>query len=288
MRAERLADAAAVAMAVSVAVALAGLAWRLAGDPGGSATPPTATSAPAQPLDLRPIARLAPFGKPVTLSETAAAAVPTSASLQLKGIVVARPRSASAALIATADAPPRAFAIGEALPGGAVIDSIEYDLVLLRVGGRLETLAFASRGDGGGTAGVVAAAAGTPVADSVASADLAALRALLPPSALGPDAAQPATVIEAVRDRVASDPRALIDSLGAVPTEGGYRVGASAAPAMLAAGLQPGDVIERINGRPVGDIENDRALFEQVVAAGRARVEVRRGDSRVTLSFPLR
>lgn len=296
MNTERLADIAALGVAASVAVALGGLAWRLAGDPGGVDAPVTPAVA-APPLDLAPIARLAPFGRAVTpsLAAAGAPAAATSASLELKGIVVARPRSASAALIADAGAPPRAFAIGATLPGGAVIDSIEYDLVLLRFGDRLETLAFPARGGSAtAVATAVTASAATaappppPPPQASRAADIEALRALIPPTSLDSDPADPAAMMEAVRDRVSNNPRALLDSLGAVPAKGGYRVGASAAPAMLAAGLQPGDVIERINGQPVGDVESDRALFERVVASGRARVDVRRGDTRVSLSFPLR
>jgi general secretion pathway protein C len=54
------------------------------------------------------------------------------------------------------------------------------------------------------------------------------------------------------------------------------------------AGLLPGDVVARVNGQQVGDIVGDQALFENIVASGRARLEVIREGETVVMSFPLR
>ena len=122
---------------VSVAVAAGRLTWRLVGSEGMpmaevAALPIAARAAP----DLAPILAYAPFGR-----ASANAAPATSLGLVLRGVLRAQPASASAAMIAVGTAPAQAFLIGQTV-SGATIEGIEIDRVLLRVGGRLEALAF--------------------------------------------------------------------------------------------------------------------------------------------------
>ena len=56
---------------------------------------------------------------------------------------------------------------------------------------------------------------------------------------------------------------------------------------LRAAGLQPGDMILSINGRPVGVASSDTALMAQVMASSRVRVEVKRGPRRFFLTVPV-
>ena len=59
-------------------------------------------------------------------------------------------------------------------------------------------------------------------------------------------------------------------------------------PFLSQTGLQPGDVILSVNGRPVGDINRDQKELDNVLAQGSARLEVQRGTRRffVTASLP--
>lgn len=254
---------AAAGVVASVAVALAGLTWRLTGADDGRAHVAAARAAPsAPPLDLSPIARFAPFGQVV--AAPGVAGDPTALGLQLRGIMLARPQSASSALIAAAGGPAKAFAVGETLPGGAVLDAVEFDLVVLRVNGQLQTLGFPAK------AGVAALpAAAPPAIGGVAAA-----------------AATPLPIAEQYRGR-AADPQSLLATLGATATPDGYRVGATPSDDMRRAGLLPGDIVEKINGQAVGDPARDRLLFEDAVVAGQVRVEVIRAGKRVAMSFPL-
>ena len=95
------------------------------------------------------------------------------------------------------------------------------------------------------------------------------------------------TVAAEYRERLQDDPRRVLDDLGLVATEGGYEVGEDPAKPLRRAGLEPGDLIAKVNGQQVGDVERDRRFFDEVVASGRARVEVVRDGERITLSFPL-
>ena len=95
------------------------------------------------------------------------------------------------------------------------------------------------------------------------------------------------TVAAEYRERLRDDPRRMLDDLGLVAAEGGYEVGEDPAKPLRRAGLEPGDVIAKVNGQQVGDIDRDRRFFDEVVASGRARLEVVRDGERITLSFPL-
>jgi general secretion pathway protein C len=253
----------AVGVVASVAVALAGVTWRLTGaDDGRTHVAAVSAAPPPPPLDLSPITRFAPFGQVVAVAGIAGD--PSALGLQLRGIMLAHPQSASSALIAAAGGPAKAFAVGETLPGGAILDAVEFDLVVLRVNGQLQTLAFPVKA---GAAGPVA-----PAAPAIEAGPQ-------------PQVGNPAPV-EAYRAR-AADPLSLLGSLGATATPDGYRVGATPSDDMRRTGLLPGDIVEKVNGQAVGDPARDRALFDEAVVSGRVRVEVVREGKRIAMSFPL-
>lgn len=132
--------------------------------------------------------------------------------------------------------------------GGAIIDSIASGRVSLNVGGRLEYLAFPR-------AGAPAPAAAPP-----------------PPVAPAPP----------------PEPRKMLEGLGATPVAGGYSIGPSPPASVRGAGLLPGDVIEQVNGTPLGDPQRDRQLLSPATLAAGARITVLRNGKRTTLSLPSR
>lgn len=274
-------------LAISVAVALAGLTWRLAGHSGVRLASAGTVVAPIRPTDISPILALAPFG--ATIGPAGGGAV---MDLHLSGIVYAYPRERSRAIIAVAGQPGAPFAVGQALPNGAVLEAVEIDHVVLRINGQLRALLL----DKTGSSRTPVAAPPSPVGQgslppalALSSPIAAALAAVTPapppPAAIG---AGPGRAVEVMRQRAAQSPQSLLASLGAVVTSSGYRIGPSPPEGVRAAGLLPGDVIERVNGVAVGDLESDRRLFDQVIVAGQARVEAVRDGRRMALSFPLR
>ncbi|HEX8445939.1 MAG TPA: type II secretion system protein N [Sphingomonas sp.] len=257
------------AVIVSVAVALAGLSWRIAGDSGLPARAPVAAPVPtAAPVDLSAITGSAPFGS--------AAAVPTTAAtggLMLRAVLFARPASASTALISSGDTPALLVHIGDPAPGGAVVDSIAIDHVVLRTASGLQTLAFPKPG----APATPADPSGTPTPQPfvglptpTAPVPIQSAPLSLPPP-MGLDA-----------------PAAFLDSIGATATAGGYRIGPNAAPAMRAAGLQPGDVVKKVNGAMVGDIDRDRMLFAAAANGTPLRIELVRNGRTIAVSLPAR
>jgi general secretion pathway protein C len=257
------------AVVVSVAIALAGLTWRLAGLVSPEASPLPVVPGQAQPaIDTAAILALAPFGRADESS-----AQPTGLALELRGVLLANPRSSSSALIAPQGGTPVSYTVGQAIPGG-VLEAIAIDYVLLRANGRLERLGFPQL-----TPPIVAPP--TTATSSVPGAQA------VPPT--GPSDGTPMQVIApSAPPAAAPSGQSLLSSFGAAPVAGGYRIGTEQSPAAQRAGLLPGDIIERVNGAPVGNAASDQQVMASAMAAGSARIDVLRGGRRITLSFPLR
>ncbi len=263
---------------VSVAAALAGLTWRLAGLNDGRAQvtlaqrPETSTLAD----DLTPILSLAPFGRGADDVQA------TAAGMVLKAIFLASPANASTAVIARGDAPATAYRPGQALGGGAVIQSIAEDHVVIQIGDRTERLEFPE---------LDSAAGGQPVPATARPGQLRSERARGSPAA-SPSPARGSgmdpSVVEQYRQRLAASPETLATELNVTATAAGIRVGDNPPAALRAAGLQPGDIVLKVNNQPVGALGNARAILDQAITSGGARVEVLRSGRRITLSFPLR
>ncbi len=100
-------------------------------------------------------------------------------------------------------------------------------------------------------------------------------------------------VVQSYRERLQQDPVGTLNSLGVAPVASGgaqgYRVDSLASSPYLAqTGLQPGDVVLSVNGRPVGDVQQDQAQIDNIVAQGSARLEVQRGTRRFFVTASLK
>lgn len=271
-RIERAVDIFTLIVVASVGVALAGLTWRLTGVRSAQ-TPPAPAGPPPAPaaVDVGPALALAPFGR-----ASADSAQPTGLALQLRGVILAYPRSASTALIAAPGAAPVGFITGQSVPGGATIEQIEVDRVLLRVNGRLERLdmqrvSVASAAPAPATTVPVPPPASVPPTGPSDGSGAPSMQPIAPPPA--PSAATGASLLE---------------SLGGTASPEGYRVGPDPAPNARRAGVEPGDLIERINGYPASAVAANRQLMAAAMATGSVQVDVRRNGRKISLSFPLR
>lgn len=257
------------AVIASVAIALAGLTWRAALwlTRPAPVMAPIATVPVAGPLDVAPILALAPFGTPA-----AGAPVPTALPLELKGVLLTVPRSESVAMVAPPGGAAVSYRIGAAIPGGGAIDEIAIDHIVFAAGGRREMLSFPKPG--------------APASDAAPAPGAAPTTAPISPPP--PPGGMPMAPPAAPAGALAASPQALLDSLGASPVNGGYRVNETLSPTMRQAGVQPGDVITRLNGQALGNGAADQQLLGQAARSGSVTVEVMRGDKKLTLAFPFR
>lgn len=272
-QASRAADIFTGLVVASVAVALAGLTWHIFGaGPADPAPATTATTPAGAAPDINPALSLAPFGRP-----DASSAQPTSLALQLRGVLLTDPPSASTALIGPPGGRPVAYGIGASV-GGATIEDIAFNRVLLRVNGRLERLDLPRLSQGGEAPAAAPTVTAPPPPNTV--------------PATGPSDGSGAQPMQAITPPPAAatgaNAASLLDGLGAAPVGGAYRIGAEPSAAARKAGLLPGDVIERINGLPATAVTADRQLMAQVMAGGPAQIDVTRAGKRISFSFALR
>lgn len=275
----------------SIAWALAALTWRLVGwDDGRSevavaeSLPPLGVQAGGQDPDVARIVSLAPFGG----GAAAVGGLPASTlGLVLKGVLSAYPPSASTALIAVGEGPATIYGVGQSPTANAVIEAIEIDHVILNVGGTRERLDFPAPVSAPVDPAAAAPAAGitvTPVAPPTQTPQASAALAAASPVASAA-AARPAPP---PLDAGATPNVAAAGASGVSATASGYRIGPNPSAELRRFGLQPGDVIESLNGQAVSGATSDQQLFEQARAAGQARVVVNRDGRRLTFTFPLR
>ena len=257
------------AVIASVGIALAGLTWRLTAGLGEPAPAAPIPALPRPQVDVGPIVALSPFG-----TGAGGAPTPTSLPLELKGVMLAIPREASTALIApSGGAAPVAYRIGETIAGGGPIESIGIDNVIFAVSGRREQLSFPKPGS---PAAGAAPAAGAPPVVTPGTPP--------PPPGIAPGPPPPPPG----GGGPLSSPQAMLSSIGAEPINGGYRVGEALSPAVRAAGLQPGDVVESVNGSKLGNPAQDQQLLAAAMRTGTVRLDVMRGGQRMTLALPAR
>lgn len=283
---------------VVLAAALLGLqagplVWTLSGHPPDAALTPAPAPLQAQPDTAGGITAFAavhPFGIYTPPGQAAAELAETGLGLMLHGVVVAAPARRSRAFIENAGAV-SAYAPGDTITAGVRLEAVHPRHVILEVGGVLETLSLPQLDTAGaapsrrnaGVAGVLSQLSPSARATAASRAEGAG------PAGGAGDMPQGGAqaVMDTYRRRIEANPQAVLDSLSLEATEAGYRVGPQPPEAVRRAGLQPGDVVTRVNGRSVGDVSSDRRLYDLVAAEGRARVEVRRGDRTLTLTFPL-
>jgi len=251
------------------------------------------TAAPGDAAPLRPAANVNwilskhLFGEagaaPADQEDSNEPAVQTRLPLELQSVFVADQAQASAAIVAQRGKPGKLYAVGDNLPGNAKLVEVLTDRIILRRAGVRETLMFPKS-----KSQLVA----NPVQEQPEQASLAPPIERAPRSRT-PARQEPAAVVEEYQTKLTEDATGTLDELGieTVDTTGasGYRIAdVSSSPYLRQTGLQPGDVVLSVNGRPVGDIQQDRLELENIMAQGSARIEVQRGSRKFFITASLK
>lgn len=219
--------------------------------------------------------------------------VATRLPLELLGVFVADNADNSAAIISQRGRQGLLYALGTEVPGNATLVDVQSDHVILRRAGVRETLHFPSSAESLAARARFDTAPLQPQDDYVE--DYVDPEIYDEPYEDGADDPAPESGEAAVsdyRERIEADPAGTLEELGVSPvSEGaaeGYRIGDLAeSPYLSQTGLQPGDVILSVNGRPVGDLDQDRLELDNVLAEGSARLEIQRGTRRFFVTASL-
>lgn len=186
--------------------------------------------------------------------------------LKLEGIFLGRPARNSAAVIRVNNVSSR-YRIGQQIEGTSQrLVAVAWDHVTLSsADGRQATLYF-------GDEGIMASGPVTPVPIAPGSNEPN------PQAQSGQDA-----LGNAIR-QLQTNPSGYLSQMGVQPTDQGYEISATA-PAEIRnkLGLRPGDRIVSLNGRPLGQVQNDIRALQQIQQQRNAQIEIRRGEQTMTI-----
>lgn len=239
-----------LALVALLASQVARLVWTVAvpAGPVGAWSPPQMAPAVA---DSGLLGSFDPFFRQAADDE---AATVSSLALTLLGTRVDTVSGRGSAIIATPDGTQASFLVGETIMPGVRLRSVEFDGVTIDRGGASERLML---DQSSGSPPVTPESAGVPTeAPAVKAASLAAA--------------------------VNASPRLTGTALtGLVLSPKGDGA------AFAAAGLQPGDVLVSVNGRPVSELR-DPAAIVALLDAGSASLAIERGGRPLTLTTDAR
>ncbi len=277
----------AAGVAATLAVPAATAFWHALGDTAIAARdlPPLPPVRDAVAVDVAAVRALSPFGSEAPAADDERPEE-TALDLVLHGVAISSDPARSAAFIWTGERTGR-YLTGEEIDAGVTLIGVAADHVRLDVGGTEEVLSFPN-----------APAAAAPRLDRAAPAEALAVT---PMDRLGAaivdgvrreraERAPPETVQDHIalwRDRIRRNPSQVLDTIGLVPGEGGYTIAREHDSGVARIGLRSGDVVARVNGQAVGNVDRDRALYDEIAASGLAMVEIERDGETITMSFPL-
>lgn len=240
------------------------------------------------PADIAAIRAWHLFGKldasrPVTAP---AVVIPvTPLNLRLVGVFFAERGGPQAlALIADGNSLERGYRLGDGLPGGARLERIERDQVIVSRNGRQEVLKLPKLEDAQRPA-VAPASPPEPVLASLPEAEATAFSA--------PQVIDASAIAGRLRGEVASRPQALEDIAFASPyVQNGQFVGFRLRPGrdrqlFQQLGLNGGDVLTEINGTRLNSPAQGLAILQELMSASRIEVRVLRNGAEVLLTFTL-
>ncbi|MEX2473570.1 type II secretion system protein N [Marinobacter sp.] len=265
-----LANLALVVLVIYLGVTLARVTWLMAWNER-----PVAASLEAQGL-ARPggtgplsgsLAGYEFFGRPEGESRVAEvvrrSAPETGLKLRLEGVLLAERPEDSGAIVAGSNGETEHYRVGDSLPGNAELAEVEEGRILIRRGGRYESLAFDEES---GFDSMVAEDSSEPAESS------------------------PDEFLASAREQLDSQGAEALATYGLAPADDGGSSGYvyDGSNAMLnAVNLRAGDVITAINGQRLGDIEQDKALLDSWRSEPQLEIEVERDGSLLTVSYAI-
>ena len=234
----------------------------------------------------------------------------TRLNLELVGVFAASTDDSedSAALISEKRGTAKLFRINERVPGNATLVEVFADSVVLERSGKRELLRFPTTKNNftpqekperttiiePALSRSLTALEGSHITGASSNATRIERTAAEKPAATGRNAQQSVRqVIASYQGRLENDAEGTLAELGIKPisTEvaGGYRRGSLAShPALKQTGLQPGDILLSVNNRAIGNVADDRLEFENVLAQGSARLEIKRGSRNFFITVSLK
>ena len=161
------------------------------------------------------------------------------------------------------------YRVGQQVSGGATLSAVYVDRVLLQRNGQDEVLRFIKTN-------LLEGEAPPPTLESNIQIKAQA----------GTQGEQQArNLLGTALERLNNDPDVYLNQMGLVANGGqGYEI-TDNVPSYIRRniGLKAGDKILRLNGQPLGNVQLDKNLLQQVQQTGHARIEIQRGSHHLTI-----
>lgn len=271
-----------VLLVVWIAWTLATLTWRVVDEPEPVELKPVGAASAVKPeLDPdRKMVREMPdwhmLGEASREVSTVKIAVPAEApdtrlKLVLRGAFASDDRELSRAIIADPRGKEEHYSVGDALPGNAELSEVHPDKVILKRGGRFETLRLPEERSGGTNR-----VAGKAVSRGA------------------PRQTRPAERLKSLRQDLKRNPKSLYGLVRATPKkdEAGNMVGYTLQPGrdpqlFETMGLQDGDVVTGINDVQLDSLANGMKALKSAEAGNTITMTVLRDEQEETLTFSM-
>ncbi|HHH47260.1 MAG TPA: type II secretion system protein GspC [Thiotrichales bacterium] len=283
-RGQRLALGATLVLLGALAWQLSQLTWLLIPEPTAddvrSTTQPVATPVSRAPdRDYSRIAQWHLMGKADAVPEARPEpSVPVDApetrlNLVLRGVLASGSKALARAIIAEDRGEEKMYKVGDRLPGNAELVEILSDRVILRRGGRHETLRL-PRENLEDTAPAGGSGYRRRTASAAGNADAGA-------------------ILSRYRQQLRSNPRSLIELVRPIPETrnnrfNGFRLFPGSKPELFRKlGLRPGDLVTEVNGIPLDSPSRGVQVLQDLKDADEIRLHIRRGRRELDLSFRL-
>jgi len=242
-------------------------AWSVFKPPAPPAT--VVASSRAEPLNLQPLLDAHMFGRSARGPGGSMESIPISSlNLVLMGVVAAA--GGGYAMISVDSRPQESYAVGQEIIGGAVLQAVLADRVLIQRGGVTESLMLQ---------------------DTIKPLEGVSIYAPPPVAHVPAIQQQGEKQFQVTREEVNKQMRSpdFLSQARLVPTPGGGFLVREITPGSVyeKLGLRMGDVIRTVNGTPVNNAEDAMKFYQQLAELSNVRLEVLRAGKVEQLQYNL-
>ncbi|KPJ88634.1 MAG: hypothetical protein AMJ53_16565 [Gammaproteobacteria bacterium SG8_11] len=216
--------------------------------------------------------------------QAVATAPETLLNLKLRGVFSSQDKELARAIIADAKGEDESYAIGDEVPGGAILNDIFEDRVILERNGQLETLKLPVESLPGDTTTAVSGGLPPRGGNRVSPA---------PAAAIDTATADTSEILRHYRDALINDPQSVMGLVRVQPynKDGkleGYRIRPGKDRQLLTKfGLRSGDVVKAVNGVPMDNPIKALEILRDLSTANSVTVDIERNGTPRSFTFQI-
>ncbi|WP_455206295.1 type II secretion system protein GspC [Kaarinaea lacus] len=216
----------------------------------------------------------------------------TRLNLKLRGVFSSEDKNAARAIIADSRGDEDSYSIGSQVPGGAILNEIYPDRVILEHNGQLETLKLPVEDvEPGAGSSSAASASGSSSSQDSRSPSRDVDRSNIAEAAA--NTADNAALLGQYRDALMNDPNSVMGLVNVRPFQKdgqlvGYRIRPGKDRALLRRfGLRSGDIVTAVNGVPMNNPVKALEVLRDLSSASQLTVDIERNGAPQSFTFQI-